>query len=73
MSSAGYIEFEMALRYPIKESELPLNTWIWNSEDRLGLEKYIWESLTNKAREYQGGEEKCSDRTFKNSFPMIME
>lgn len=58
MSSAGYIEFEMSLRHPIKESELPLDMWIWNSEDRLGLEKYIWESLTNKARVYQWGKEK---------------
>lgn len=37
MSSARYIEFEMSLRHPIKESEFPLDTWIWNSEDRLGL------------------------------------
>lgn len=54
-SSVGYIEFEMSLSHSSKDSELPLHIWILNSENRLGLEKHIWESLTNKARIYQGG------------------
>lgn len=73
MSSVGYIEFEMSLSHSRKETELPLDIWIWNSENRLGLEKHIWESLTNKARVYQGGKKSAWDRTLGNAIPVIME
>lgn len=72
-SSVGYIEFEMPLSHSSKDTELPLDIWIWNSENRLGLEKHVRESLTNKARIYQGGKKRAWDRTLRNAIPVITE
>lgn len=46
-----------ALETPTQGHWVPLDMWVWNLEDRPGLEKHSWESLTKK--EYTKEEEMC--------------